>query len=119
MTKSKNPYEQFVNVDYASLSDWVFSFSGPEFAIIGTIIGVVISSQLNVYQQNAIGNFFEQIGQTLLTTGAQESNQLQTNSFNMMNNSSGTQTINQKINQLDQEVRKLKEELYNLKNKKK
>ena len=111
MPKNNNPYDQFVNIDYSSLSDWVFSFTGNEFAAIGTIIGVVIASQLNLNQQNALGNFFELIGQTLLTIYSQDYN-IKTRIFN---NQQFNQDTYNKINTLEQEIIRLKNEINKLK----
>lgn len=112
MAKNQNAYEQFMNVDYASLSDWIFSFSGYEYAVVGSLIGIIIASPLNLNQQNSIGNFFELIGQTILTINAQEINR---RSGNTPNNIGNQQDTYYRINNLEQEIRRLREELNNLK----
>ena len=63
---------QFINNDYKSLSDFLFSFSGNEFAIMSSIIGFIISQNLNVDQVNSLGNFFEAVGQFMLCKAAQD-----------------------------------------------
>lgn len=63
---------QFVNNDYASLSDYLFSFTGNEFAIISSIIGFIISQNLTIDQVNSLGNFFEAIGQFMLSKASQD-----------------------------------------------
>ena len=76
---------QFVNNDYKSLSDYLFSFTGNEFAIVSSIIGFVISQNLTIDQVNSLGNFFEAIGQFMLTKAAQDqvvANRKQNNSTN-------------------------------------
>ena len=63
---------QFKNNDYKSLADFLFSFSGNEFAIISSIIGFVISQNLDIDEVNSLGNFFENIGQFMLAKAAQD-----------------------------------------------
>ena len=58
--------------DYKSLSDFLFSFSGNEFAIMSSIIGFIISQNLNIDQVNSLGNFFEAVGQFMLCKAAQD-----------------------------------------------
>ncbi len=50
----------------------IFKIPPDDFALIAALLGVVISNKLDVNEQNAIGNFFELIGQTILTVSAQE-----------------------------------------------
>lgn len=50
----------------------LFKIPPDDFALIAALLGVVISNKLDVNEQNAIGNFFELIGQTILTVSAQE-----------------------------------------------
>ena len=63
---------QFINNDYKSLADFLFSFTGNEFAIISSIIGFVISQNLDIDEVNSLGNFFENIGQFMLAKAAQD-----------------------------------------------
>lgn len=62
----------FVNNDYKSLADFLFSFSGNEFAVIASIAGFVISQNLAIDEINSLGNFFELIGQMMLSIASQE-----------------------------------------------
>ena len=63
---------QFMNNDYKSLADFLFSFTGNEFAIISSIIGFIISQNLDIDEVNSLGNFFENIGQFMLAKAAQD-----------------------------------------------
>ena len=63
---------QFINNDYKSLADFLFSFTGNEFAIISSIIGFVISQNLDIDEVNSLGNFFENIGQFMLAKASQD-----------------------------------------------
>ena len=79
---------QFVNNDYKSLADYLFSFSGNEFAIVSSIIGFIISQNLTIDQVNSLGNFFEAVGQFMLVKAAQDQvivNRQQNNSNNNSN----------------------------------
>lgn len=73
-------YEKFINQDFNLFADWLFSLNAYEFTIIATIIGFAISPTLTVNQQNSLGNFFELLGQVILTINAQNTtlNQLKT-----------------------------------------
>lgn len=70
--EQKKAYEQFQNIDYRSFADWIFSLSGYEFAIIAASIGLVISSQLDYDRQESIANFFNTIGQMMLSVATQQ-----------------------------------------------
>lgn len=65
-------FDDFVNQDYNSFADWLFSLNAYEFTLIATIIGFAISPTLTVNQQNSLGNFFELLGQIILTINAQQ-----------------------------------------------
>ncbi len=64
-------FENFINQDYKALSDWISNLNPYEFTFVATLIGGVIAPFLNTNQQNSLGNFFEQLGQTLETIAAQ------------------------------------------------
>lgn len=68
---NNNAFKNFMNQDFKSLSDWVSTLNPYEFTFVATFIGAAIASILNTAQQNSIGNFFEQLGQTLETISAQ------------------------------------------------
>lgn len=63
---------QFINNDYKSLSDFLFSFTGNEFAIFASIIGFIISQDLDIDEVNSLGNFLECVGQFMLSKAAQD-----------------------------------------------
>ncbi len=77
---------QFINNNYQSLSDFLFSFSGNEFAIFSSIIGFVISQDLTPDQANSLGNFFENLGQFILAKAAQDQVILNRQNKNQQNN---------------------------------
>ena len=63
---------RFINNDYDSLADYLFSFTGNEFSIVSSIIAFVISQNLSIDQVNSLGNFFELLGQFMITKAAQD-----------------------------------------------
>lgn len=72
MAINNSSMNQFINNDYNSLCDFLFSFSGNEFAIIASIAGYIIAQNLQIDQMNSLGNFFELLGQFMLSIAAQE-----------------------------------------------
>lgn len=58
----------------AKLSELLLSLNSYEFCTLAFIIGIILCDGLNYNQQQSLGNFFEQIGQTILTIGAQNEN---------------------------------------------
>lgn len=68
----KDSMNQFLNNDYKGLADYLFSFNGNEFAIIASIIGYIISQNLSIDEVNSLGNFFECVGQFMLSKSAQD-----------------------------------------------
>lgn len=69
--KENEEFEKFVSQDFNDIAKWLNSLNAYEFTLIATGIGIIIAKGLTINQQNSVGNFFEQIGQTLLTIGAQ------------------------------------------------
>lgn len=64
-------FKKFVNNDFNSFSNWLFSLNAYEFSLISTAIGFAIAPTLTINQQNSLGNFFELLGQVILTINAQ------------------------------------------------
>jgi hypothetical protein len=64
-------FENFSNYDFDSFSNWLFSLNPYEFSLVATAIGFIISPTLTINQQNSLGNFFELLGQVILTVNAQ------------------------------------------------
>ena len=76
-------FDDFLNIDYQRLSRYLFSFSGNDFGIIGAVVGYIICQNLDIDEQNSIGNFLELIGQMILAIAAQ--NQVRNNDLNQSN----------------------------------
>ena len=64
-------FDKFANQDFAGFSSWLFSLNAYEFSLIATLLGFLISPTLTINQQNSLGNFFELLGQVILTVNAQ------------------------------------------------
>ena len=62
--------------EFNEFSKWLSSLSANEFTLSAMITGFVITQGLNYEEQNSIGNWFECVGQIILTLSAQ--NQLLT-----------------------------------------
>lgn len=102
-------FENFMNQDFKSLSDWFSTLNPYEFTFVATIIGGVIAPILNTSQQNSLGNFFEQIGQTLETISSQAQTNIQYRQ-NTQNNSNFNDQDND-IGDLRMEVERLRRKI--------
>lgn len=101
-------FENFVNQDFDSFSEWIFSLNPYEFTLIATVIGFTIAPALTVNQQNSLGNFFELLGQVILTINAQNitTRQAQTKQ-------PGIEPFIES-NNIEEEIKKIKQELIQL-----
>lgn len=81
-------------------SAWLDSIPPYEYSMYATILGYIIAYFLNTNAQNAFGNWLEQVGQIILTISAQ---------------ASATPT-NEEYSALKREIRNLRRELEELKN---
>ena len=52
------------------MSDF-FSLSPERFTLLATIIGILLTENLDLDQQNSLGNFITSIGQAMMTAAAQ------------------------------------------------
>ena len=82
----------------------LLSMNEYELTILGFAIGMFIAPMLTTNQQNSLGNFFELIGQTLLTVNAQ--------TINLQPAAPSRLELLQKINILEKEIDNLKKSLY-------
>ncbi len=61
---------KYINNDMMSC---FFSLPPKQFALLSSVIGVLLIDDLNSNQLNSLGNFIVNIGQTILTAAAQAS----------------------------------------------
>lgn len=104
---SENSYKDFINQDFSGLARWIYSLNGYEFTLVSTLIAFLIAPRMSINEQNSLGNFFEQMGQTLLTIAAQ--NQTIKHKSRQISTMSSNNT-----DDLREEIRKIKQELYQL-----
>ena len=50
MAENQTPFDEFLNCDYASIGDFLFSLSGFEYGVIGALLGLFISTKLTINQ---------------------------------------------------------------------
>lgn len=109
-----NEYQKFINQDFDSFSNWLFSLNAYEFSLIATIIGFVISPTLTVNQQDSLGNFFELLGQVILTINAQNVTLYQSGlSQSGIKPQMECQNLEEEIILIKKELIKLRNELFN------
>ena len=94
---------EFGEISCNAFVDLLLSLNPYELTILACAIGLLLAPSITVNQQNALGNFFELIGQTLLNINAQE--------VNLQPTSPSRQELNNKINRLEKELEFLKKKL--------
>lgn len=102
MNNSDGLYE-FGDISFNAFVDLLLSLNEYELSILGFAIGILISPTITTNQQNSLGNFFELIGQTLLTVNAQ--------TINLQPNAPSRIELNERIKRLEQELAKIKNTL--------
>lgn len=65
-------YDNYKNMSFSSLIDALLSMSGTELSILASVIGYALTINTTINEQNSLGNFFELIGQFLLTSASQQ-----------------------------------------------
>lgn len=104
-------FKNFINQDYDSFSKWLFSLDSYEFSFIAAVAGFLISPSLTINQQNSLGNFFELLGQVILTINAQNTTKKQQNKkVANIKNTLEEPTLEQEILKLKKEVIQLRED---------
>lgn len=107
---NNNAFNNFMNQDFKSLSDWFSTLNPYEFTFVATIVGGAIAPLLTTAQQNSLGNFFEQIGQTLETI----SSQAQTNNAWLQSQQQSNDTTSKDISDLKVQIENLNRKINNL-----
>ena len=102
MNNTDDMYE-FGDMSCNAFVDLLLSLNAYELSILGFAIGILLAPTITVNQQNALGNFFELIGQTLLTVNAQ--------TINLQPNAPSRQQLNEKIKKLEKELQNLKNQI--------
>lgn len=94
---------EFGDMSCNAFVDLLLSLNEYELSIFGFAIGMLLSPTITVNQQNSLGNFFELVGQTLLTINAQ--------AINLQPNAPSRQQLNEKIKNLEEEIHSLKRQI--------
>ncbi|MPM72261.1 hypothetical protein SDC9_119234 [bioreactor metagenome] len=73
------PIDDFCD-EYGKLNPGIFSLAPVQYTLLSVFIGLLLIDRLDLSQQNSLGNFIVNVGQTILTAAAQgqllnESNQ--------------------------------------------
>ena len=74
------------NCTFISFANLISELSPIEFTTLGVIVGYVLTVSLDVQTQNSLGNWFELVGQILLTASAQGSATLTNEEYNNLIN---------------------------------
>lgn len=83
----------------------LLSLPPKQFSLLATTFGFLLLDDLSIDQQNALGNFFLTVGQTMLTTAAQEQ------ALQSCNSQNETDQVHQDIEDLKNQIALLKKEL--------
>ena len=83
----------------------LLSLPPKQFVTLATVFGFLLLDDLNVDQQNALGNFFLSIGQTMLTAAAQEQ------ALQSCNSKNENDQVHEEIEVLKKQITLLKKEL--------
>lgn len=86
-----------------TLSEAFFSLHPKQFTLISSLLGILLIDNLDLDQQNSLGNFIVNIGQAILTSAAQGQT--------LQSNNSQDNRIRQKIDRLKQQICDLEREL--------
>jgi hypothetical protein len=101
--QSNNSYD-FCNEE-RSLASCLYSLSPKQLSLLSSLIGILLIDNLDVNQQNSLGNFIVGVGQILLISAAQEQ---------LLESQSSSQTddINQQIQMLKDQIYALEKEVH-------
>ncbi len=107
---NNNAFDNFINQDFKGLSEWINTLNPYEFTLVATIIGAAICPLLTTPQQNSLGNFFEQLGQTMETISAQAQT---VNAYlqNKTNQNNSSCNYEEEINILKSQIERLKQKI--------
>ena len=94
---------EFGDISCNAFVDLLLSLNEYELSLFAFSIGMLLAPTITVNQQNALGNFFELVGQTLLTINAQ--------AINLQPNAPSRQQLNEKIKRLEEEIQTLKKQI--------
>ncbi len=99
--KNDFDFNSFNDMSCHNFIDYLLTLSPNELSLLGALIGFMLTINTSPYKQSSLGNFFELIGQYLLTASAQ--------SFTLESvNEPSSINLQQQINYLKKELEILK-----------
>lgn len=87
------------------LAESFFSLQPKQFSILSSLLGILLIDDLDLNQQNSLGNFIVNVGQAILTAAAQGQS--------VQGNNSQDNRIRQQIETLKRQICSLEQELNN------
>ena len=87
------------------MNSCLLSLPSKQFAVLATVSGLLLQDNLSIDQQNALGNFFLSVGQTMLTAAAQEQ------ALQSCNSQDDTDQVHEDIEDLKKQIAFLKKKL--------
>lgn len=85
--QNNRSFNEFTSVDYDGLLDYFATLSGEEYLIISALLALVIARSVSTStKQNSLGNFFIQLGQSIITITAQDLTRNPSNTTNRLKN---------------------------------
>ena len=96
------------NISFREIEKSLLNLNAYEFTLFATLIGFLICDGLNYNEQQSLGNFFEMLGQTALTIGAQNQNLDNFDVDNQNNYDSLILLLKNKIDNIDNIVAEIK-----------
>jgi len=73
MQQNNQSFNDFQDFDYNGLLDYFATLSGEEYLIITGLLALMIARSVNTTsRQNSLGNFFIQLGQSIITITGQD-----------------------------------------------
>lgn len=94
---------EFGEMSCNAFVDMLLSINEYELTILGCAIGLLLAPTITINQQNSLGNFFELVGQVLLTINAQ--------AINLQPSSPSRQELNNKIKRLEKELENIRRQI--------
>ena len=103
MNNNTDGIYEFGDMSCNAFVDLLLSMNEYELSILAFAIATILAPTITINQQNSLGNFFELIGQTLLTINAQ--------AINLQPSAPSRLELNEKIKRLEKEIQTLKEQI--------
>lgn len=100
MNNATDGVYEYGQISCNAFIDLLLSLNEYELTILAVSIGFLLAPCITTNQQNSLGNFFELIGQTLLTINAQ--------AITLQPNAPSREELNEKIKRLERELNNLK-----------